>query len=149
MLCPIDQTTLVMSERKGIEIDYCPTCRGVWLDRGELDKVIDRSVENEIAAENRPMTPPAPVAPPAPAPAAPPVSNPVHAGPAYGSPQPAYDPRYDDRRYDDRRRDDDRRYDRDRRYDDDRRYDSYGDRRHDPRYKKKRKESFLEDLFDF
>lgn len=135
MLCPIDQTTLVMSERKGIEIDYCPTCRGVWLDRGELDKVIDRSVETEIAAENRPATPPAPAAPPAP--------NPVQAGP-YGSPQPAYDPRYDDRR-----RDDDRRYDRDRRYDDDRRYDSYGDRRHDPRYKKKRKESFLEDLFDF
>lgn len=142
MLCPIDQTTLVMSERKGIEIDYCPTCRGVWLDRGELDKVIDRSVENEIAAENRPTTP---VAPSAPAPAMPPVPNPVQAGPAYGSPQPAYDPRYDDRR-----RDDDRRYDRDRRYDDDRRYDSsYGDRRHDPRYKKKRKESFLEDLFDF
>ncbi|MDR7382244.1 zf-TFIIB domain-containing protein [Promicromonospora iranensis] len=135
MLCPIDQTTLVMSERKGIEIDYCPTCRGVWLDRGELDKVIDRSVETEIAAENRP----APSAPGAPAPMAPPVPNPVQAGP-YGSPQPAYDPRYDDRR-----RDDDRRYDRDQ--DRDRRYD--GDRRYDPRYKKKRKESFLENLFDF
>lgn len=44
MQCPTDQTTLVMSERSGIEIDYCPTCRGVWLDRGELDKIIDRSV---------------------------------------------------------------------------------------------------------
>lgn len=32
-----------MSERSGIEIDYCPSCRGVWLDRGELDKIIDRS----------------------------------------------------------------------------------------------------------
>ncbi|MEV0891512.1 zf-TFIIB domain-containing protein [Promicromonospora sp. MEB111] len=148
MLCPIDQTTLVMSERKGIEIDYCPTCRGVWLDRGELDKVIDRSVEAEIAAENRPTTPSAPVAPPAPA--APSAPNPVHAGPAYGSPQPAYDPRYDDRRRDDDRRyDRDRRYDEGRRYDNERRYESYGDRRHDPRYKKKRKESFLEDLFDF
>jgi len=131
MLCPIDQTTLVMSERKGIEIDYCPTCRGVWLDRGELDKVIDRSVETEIAAENRPAAPSAPMAPPAP--------NPVQAGP-YGSPQPAYDPRYDDRRRDDRRYDSDR--DRDRRYDGDRRHD-------DPRYKKKRKESLLGELFDF
>ena len=45
MRCPVDEATLVMSERNGIEIDYCPTCRGVWLDRGELDKIIDRSVE--------------------------------------------------------------------------------------------------------
>lgn len=44
MQCPIDQTVLVMTERQGIEIDYCPTCRGVWLDRGELDKIIERSV---------------------------------------------------------------------------------------------------------
>ena len=43
MLCPADQTPLTMSERQGIEIDYCPTCRGVWLDRGELDKIIERS----------------------------------------------------------------------------------------------------------
>ena len=43
MACPVDQTNLVMSERQGIEIDYCPTCRGVWLDRGELDKIIERS----------------------------------------------------------------------------------------------------------
>lgn len=43
MPCPLDGTTLVMSERSGIEIDYCPTCRGVWLDRGELDKIIERS----------------------------------------------------------------------------------------------------------
>jgi Zn-finger nucleic acid-binding protein len=43
MLCPIDRTPLTMSERQGIEIDYCPTCRGVWLDRGELDKIIERS----------------------------------------------------------------------------------------------------------
>jgi Zn-finger nucleic acid-binding protein len=42
MLCPIDKTPLVMSERQNIEIDYCPTCRGVWLDRGELDKIIER-----------------------------------------------------------------------------------------------------------
>ena len=43
MTCPNDGASLVMSERQGIEIDYCPTCRGVWLDRGELDKIIERS----------------------------------------------------------------------------------------------------------
>ena len=46
MKCPTDGTTLVMSERSGIEIDYCPECRGVWLDRGELDKLIERSAEH-------------------------------------------------------------------------------------------------------
>jgi Zn-finger nucleic acid-binding protein len=45
MRCPTDETTLVMSERNGIEIDYCPQCRGVWLDRGELDKIIERSFQ--------------------------------------------------------------------------------------------------------
>lgn len=43
MKCPNDNTTLVMTERNGVEIDYCPECRGVWLDRGELDKIIERS----------------------------------------------------------------------------------------------------------
>ena len=44
MNCPVCQgTNLVMSERQGIEVDYCPQCRGVWLDRGELDKIIERS----------------------------------------------------------------------------------------------------------
>ena len=43
MQCPIDGTTLVMADRSGVEIDYCPQCRGVWLDRGELDKIIERS----------------------------------------------------------------------------------------------------------
>jgi Zn-finger nucleic acid-binding protein len=45
MNCPTDGAVLVMSERNGIEIDYCPDCRGVWLDRGELDKIIDRSAD--------------------------------------------------------------------------------------------------------
>jgi len=53
MLCPLDRTALVMSERQGIEIDYCPTCRGVWLDRGELDKILERS-----AADSEPPRPP-------------------------------------------------------------------------------------------
>ena len=47
MNCPVDGTALNMTERQGVEIDYCPRCRGVWLDRGELDKIIDRSTEEE------------------------------------------------------------------------------------------------------
>ncbi|BCH29737.1 hypothetical protein MesoLjLc_16670 [Mesorhizobium sp. L-8-10] len=47
MKCPIDNADLVMAERQGIEIDYCPKCRGVWLDRGELDKIIERSAPEE------------------------------------------------------------------------------------------------------
>lgn len=43
MKCPVDEETLVMTDRNGVEIDYCPKCRGVWLDRGELDKIIERS----------------------------------------------------------------------------------------------------------
>ena len=43
MDCPVDGTELKMADRSGIEIDYCPKCRGVWLDRGELDKIIDRA----------------------------------------------------------------------------------------------------------
>ncbi len=43
MNCPHCNTSLLMTERQGVEIDYCPTCRGVWLDRGELDKLIERS----------------------------------------------------------------------------------------------------------
>jgi Zn-finger nucleic acid-binding protein len=43
MKCPVCEVDLLMSERQGIEIDYCPKCRGVWLDRGELDKIIERA----------------------------------------------------------------------------------------------------------
>src|SRR3546814_8973680 len=49
LLCPTCRVDLVMSERQGIEIDYCPQCRGVWLDRGELDKIIERSVGDDSA----------------------------------------------------------------------------------------------------
>ena len=45
MQCPVDGTTLAMADRQGVEIDYCPQCRGVWLDRGELDKLIDREAD--------------------------------------------------------------------------------------------------------
>jgi Zn-finger nucleic acid-binding protein len=48
MKCPVcPETNLVMADRQGVEIDYCPQCRGVWLDRGELDKLIDRSAQYE------------------------------------------------------------------------------------------------------
>jgi uncharacterized protein len=52
--CPVDGTVLVPVERAGIEIDHCPKCRGVWLDRGELDKIIERS------AASAPVQAPAP-----------------------------------------------------------------------------------------
>jgi Zn-finger nucleic acid-binding protein len=49
MQCPKCNVTLNMAERQGIEIDYCPQCRGVWLDRGELDKIIERTISSEVA----------------------------------------------------------------------------------------------------
>ena len=64
MKCPVClQPDLVMSERQGIEIDYCPQCRGLWPDRGELDKIVERS-----AAQ----------------PAAPPVQQPAYGQPSQG-----------------------------------------------------------------
>jgi uncharacterized protein len=104
--CPTGCTTpLVMAERKDVEIDYCPTCRGVWLDRGELDKIIGRASDQ--------MTPPAPAPAPAPAPVA-----------GMPPPPPQHTPNHWDN--------DDYRY-----------YQSRG-------YGKKRKKrSFLEDMFDF
>lgn len=56
MKCPVcENTKLMMSERSGIEIDYCPQCRGIWLDRGELDKIIERANRDERPpAERRP-----------------------------------------------------------------------------------------------
>ena len=63
MQCPTDGTTLVMSERSGIEIDYCPQCRGVWLDRGELDKIIERAAAQPSRAPG-PTRPRSPSRPP-------------------------------------------------------------------------------------
>ena len=94
MQCPIDQTTLAMTERQGVEIDYCPKCRGVWLDRGELDKLIAAG-SGESESNSRPEQPRV----------------------EYREQRPSYS---DDRRYKD---------------------DQY--------YKKKKKDSFLKDLFDF
>lgn len=61
MKCPVDNETLVMADRGGVEIDYCPKCRGVWLDRGELDKIIERSAAAPAAAAPQARAPqPAP-----------------------------------------------------------------------------------------
>lgn len=57
MLCPVDNETLVMADRNGVEIDYCPKCRGVWLDRGELDKIIERAAGAAPAAAAPPRPP--------------------------------------------------------------------------------------------
>jgi uncharacterized protein len=50
MLCPTcDNVNLAMADRQGIEIDYCPTCRGIWLDRGELDRLIERAEQADAS----------------------------------------------------------------------------------------------------
>ncbi len=76
MKCPVCQETLTMTERQGVEIDFCPKCRGVWLDRGELDKILERATADMARDAVPPPQPP----------------------PAY----PSHDPRYrHDRRDDD------------------------------------------------
>ena len=85
MKCPTDGSDLVMSDRQGIEIDYCPKCRGVWLDRGELDKIIERTAPTAAPA------PAATVAPP------PPPQQQQYSQPGYdnrGYDSRGYDPRY-------------------------------------------------------
>lgn len=54
MMCPHCRVALAMSAREGIEIDYCPKCRGVWLDRGELDKIIERSITESPQPAQKP-----------------------------------------------------------------------------------------------
>ncbi len=51
MPCPVCRVPLAMSDRQGIEIDYCPQCRGVWLDRGELDKIVERSAAGSASPQ--------------------------------------------------------------------------------------------------
>jgi Zn-finger nucleic acid-binding protein len=58
MNCPVDGSELRITERQGIEIDYCPQCRGVWLDRGELDKVLERSAQPTYREERERSVPP-------------------------------------------------------------------------------------------
>ena len=58
MTCPHCAVPLVMSERQGVEIDYCPQCRGVWLDRGELDKILERASADVAPPRAAPQAPP-------------------------------------------------------------------------------------------
>lgn len=60
MKCPIDGTELTMTDRSGVEIDYCSKCRGIWLDRGELDKIIDRVAETVAGPSANTQPPPYP-----------------------------------------------------------------------------------------
>lgn len=53
MKCPNCNETLVMADRQGVEVDYCPKCRGVWLDRGELDKIIERAASFDDGTPDR------------------------------------------------------------------------------------------------
>ncbi len=102
MKCPVCSAELKIADRQGIEIDYCPQCRGIWLDRGELDKIIERSASSQSA----------------------PYQNDTR--------QPDYE-KYerDEREY--------RKYE-----------DEYKDKyRHHDHYSKKKKKSFLDDIFDF
>jgi Zn-finger nucleic acid-binding protein len=97
MKCPHCDVTLHMTDRQGVEIDFCPECRGVWLDRGELDKILERSHAELTAVAAAPPPP-----------------------------------------------------DRGSRGRDERRDDRYDARYQDPKYQKKKKRtSFLEDLFEF
>jgi Zn-finger nucleic acid-binding protein len=117
MNCPVCDVPLSISSREGVEIDFCPQCRGVWLDRGELDKVIERAATS--------LAPAAPVG-----------------GRESGYNDERREPRYDERReprYDERR---ESRYDDHDRYDDD-----YRSRERN--HKKRKRRSFLEDLFEF
>lgn len=60
MLCPLCRVTLMMTHRQGIEIDYCPQCRGIWLDRGELDKLVERQIMALQAIPGDAAVPPPP-----------------------------------------------------------------------------------------
>ncbi len=117
MLCPQCKVTLTIADRQGIEIDFCPNCRGVWLDRGELDKILDRSVATMPASGA-----PAGYAPPPPT---------GYAAPPHGG----------WRRHDDDDDDDDRR----------RHYGQpgYGQPGYPQQGYRRKRESWLGDLFDF
>ncbi|HEY7911540.1 MAG TPA: zf-TFIIB domain-containing protein [Blastocatellia bacterium] len=99
MKCPVCVEELKMTDRQGVEIDYCPKCRGVWLDRGELDKIIERST---AAVESRPK------------------EDEGYRPFGWRDEPREYDPQHKDKR----------------RYSED-------------EYKRRKKRSFLEDIFDF
>ncbi|TWD80401.1 hypothetical protein FB561_1476 [Kribbella amoyensis] len=110
LTCPKCRGAMRTYERSGITVDQCTECRGIFLDRGELERLVDAEQQFNGGGQRR------------------------------------EEKRYDDRRYDNDKRYEDKRYD-DRRYEGDRKYE--GDRRYDNQYHhKKKKKSFLEELFD-
>lgn len=125
MLCPFDATTLQVVNRSGVEIDWCPSCKGVWLERGELDKLID--LASPAAA---------PAAAPMPAPAAPQYAPPPQ---QYAPPPQQYaDPQAIDPRLTQRRRD----------WDDD--DDDWEDRqKYGDGSRGKKRKNLLSEIFDF
>jgi Zn-finger nucleic acid-binding protein len=86
MPCPVCKVPLVMSERQGVEIDYCPQCRGVWLDRGELDKIIERAAADSAPPPQAAQPTAQPAPPPQPGYAQPGYVQPVYVQPGYGHP---------------------------------------------------------------
>jgi Zn-finger nucleic acid-binding protein len=120
--CPFDATTLQVVNRSGVEIDWCPSCKGVWLERGELDKLIDQADAS--------MAPPPPRTAPPPAPTPAPMPTTSHGDPRYA--ERPVDP------YAGRRRD---------WGDDD---DDWDDRpRSDDGYRGRKRKSLLSEIFDF
>jgi uncharacterized protein len=121
LMCPNDNAAMQTLERGGVQFDMCPSCRGVWLDRGELEKLMESAARDAVPAAP-PPTPPAQGYAPGP--------YPPQAAPT----QPWGGSGYRDGRYDDDRHKDSR----------------YGDDRYrgdDPRYKKKKRDSIF-DIFD-
>lgn len=142
MKCPVDGVELLMAERQGVEIDYCPKCRGVWLDRGELDKIIEKATPAIELEDPDPYwgAPDLPPPPPMPEPR------------AAREPEPRYEERregrYDERRKDDRYDDRDNKYEKRGKYD---RWEKDGRDKYEGRgkpYRKKKRKSVLKEIFD-
>ncbi len=125
LICPKCHDTMKSYERNGVTIEQCSECRGIFLDRGELEHLVAAEARYNAVVEGVPA-------------AAPPPPAPGYQEPRYEQrPEPRYDPRHD-QRYRDDRRDSDYRAD----------YPRADYQRGDSYYKKKRKKSFLEDFFD-
>jgi Zn-finger nucleic acid-binding protein len=84
MPCPRCRVDLLMTDRQGVEIDYCPKCRGVWLDRGELDKIIERNAQYSTATPEPAPAPGPWAAPTAPPPGVPQPTQPAAPAPGWG-----------------------------------------------------------------
>ena len=127
MYCPMcREVQLLMTDRQGIEIDYCPQCRGVWLDRGELDKLIERATLNN---QNPATGTTVPLTPTGGQPPAYPVQPPPYQQP-YNQQQQPYNQHQQP-------------------YNQQQHYDQQYYNKHGHYPKRKKRESFLDDLFDF